>query len=308
MRRLYYWAVSFNTLGFNLPYQLKGEHFLYDDIHKYFCSGKLKKDVGTDPSHLRRRRAFFLLCMIYLRVDDGSMDRVSALVYVLNQSFFCWARLLSAGRCLKSAAWEWKIHQVVLESNKQLNPEWDLYWKGDEEINVSPIHSYLSLSFSACSLACLQVRQGAHAIFGPSDPQLGAHVQSICDALEIPHLEVGHTWTCFLSALTTLCVIVWEEYTALSEGASNTSPNPNILFRLVLTWTVSISRTQLMSTHQLTWSTRRSWMSCTFSTGPKWPSFTRRIKVHFAVPCQHNGFAERHVSRIIQCGIVWKAD
>lgn len=39
-------------------------------------------------------------------------------------------------------------------------------------------------------LACLQVQQGAHAIFGPSDPHLGAHVQSICDALEIPHLEV----------------------------------------------------------------------------------------------------------------------
>ena len=27
------------------------------------------------------------------------------------------------------------------------------------------------------------------AIFGPSDPLLGPHVQSICDALDIPHLE-----------------------------------------------------------------------------------------------------------------------
>jgi len=33
------------------------------------------------------------------------------------------------------------------------------------------------------------VEHGAQAIFGPSDPHLGAHVQSICDALEIPHLE-----------------------------------------------------------------------------------------------------------------------
>lgn len=48
---------------------------------------------------------------------------------------------------------------------------------------------FFALLFSDGS-ACLQVRQGAHAIFGPSDPQLGAHVQSICDALEIPHLEV----------------------------------------------------------------------------------------------------------------------
>jgi ionotropic kainate glutamate receptor 2 len=44
---------------------------------------------------------------------------------------------------------------------------------------------------NSLSLACLQVQQGAHAIFGPSDPHLGAHVQSICDALEIPHLEVN---------------------------------------------------------------------------------------------------------------------
>ena len=28
-----------------------------------------------------------------------------------------------------------------------------------------------------------------YAIFGPSDPQLGSHVQSICDALDIPHVE-----------------------------------------------------------------------------------------------------------------------
>lgn len=45
-----------------------------------------------DGSFLRRRRVFLLLCMIYLRVDDGSMDRVSALVCVLNQSFFCWSQ------------------------------------------------------------------------------------------------------------------------------------------------------------------------------------------------------------------------
>lgn len=27
------------------------------------------------------------------------------------------------------------------------------------------------------------------AIFGPSDPILGAHIQSICEALDVPHLE-----------------------------------------------------------------------------------------------------------------------
>lgn len=30
---------------------------------------------------------------------------------------------------------------------------------------------------------------GARAIFGPSDQTLSAHVQSVCDALDIPHIE-----------------------------------------------------------------------------------------------------------------------
>ena len=30
---------------------------------------------------------------------------------------------------------------------------------------------------------------GVQAIFGPSDPTLGTHIHSICDALDIPYLE-----------------------------------------------------------------------------------------------------------------------
>ncbi|KAK9752864.1 Receptor family ligand binding region [Popillia japonica] len=41
------------------------------------------------------------------------------------------------------------------------------------------------LSISTCN----QVRSGVQAVFGPSDPLLGAHIHSICDALDIPHLE-----------------------------------------------------------------------------------------------------------------------
>ncbi|KAF4528382.1 hypothetical protein B566_EDAN017002 [Ephemera danica] len=33
------------------------------------------------------------------------------------------------------------------------------------------------------------MEQGIQAIFGPSDPVLGAHIQSICEALDVPHLE-----------------------------------------------------------------------------------------------------------------------
>ena len=48
---------------------------------------------------------------------------------------------------------------------------------------------YLLIIGQCWYAACFQVEHGAQVIFGPSDPQLGAHVQSICDALEIPHLE-----------------------------------------------------------------------------------------------------------------------
>lgn len=34
------------------------------------------------------------------------------------------------------------------------------------------------------------MKYGVLAIFGPSDPVLGQHIHSICDALDIPHLEV----------------------------------------------------------------------------------------------------------------------
>jgi glutamate receptor, ionotropic, invertebrate len=37
--------------------------------------------------------------------------------------------------------------------------------------------------------ACQQVQGGVQAVFGPSEPLLGAHIHSICDALDIPHLE-----------------------------------------------------------------------------------------------------------------------
>jgi len=45
---------------------------------------------------------------------------------------------------------------------------------------------YTVISFST---ACQLVHFGVQAVFGPSDPLLGAHIHSICDALDIPHLE-----------------------------------------------------------------------------------------------------------------------
>ncbi|KAL7644527.1 UNVERIFIED_CONTAM: hypothetical protein RMT77_005359 [Armadillidium vulgare] len=44
-------------------------------------------------------------------------------------------------------------------------------------------------SFHASKRACEQIFFGVQAIFGPSDSLLGSHIQSICDALDVPHIE-----------------------------------------------------------------------------------------------------------------------
>lgn len=40
-------------------------------------------------------------------------------------------------------------------------------------------------------LVCQMLRNGLAAVVGPSSPSTSAHVQSICDALEIPHINTG---------------------------------------------------------------------------------------------------------------------
>ncbi|XP_044736888.1 glutamate receptor ionotropic, kainate 2 [Chrysoperla carnea] len=44
-------------------------------------------------------------------------------------------------------------------------------------------------SFRTSKKVCRQLENGVQAIFGPSDPLLGGHIQSICEALDVPHLE-----------------------------------------------------------------------------------------------------------------------
>ncbi|XP_029664965.1 glutamate receptor ionotropic, kainate 1-like isoform X1 [Formica exsecta] len=44
-------------------------------------------------------------------------------------------------------------------------------------------------SFRTSKKACKQLSRSVQGIFGPSDPLLGAHIQSICEALDVPHLE-----------------------------------------------------------------------------------------------------------------------
>jgi len=44
-------------------------------------------------------------------------------------------------------------------------------------------------SFHAAKKACQMINKGALAIFGPNDDRIGVHVQSVCDAVDIPHIE-----------------------------------------------------------------------------------------------------------------------
>ncbi|XP_054745822.1 glutamate receptor ionotropic, kainate 1-like [Anastrepha obliqua] len=44
-------------------------------------------------------------------------------------------------------------------------------------------------SFHACQKVCTQIKSGVQAVFGPFNAILGSHIHSICDALDIPHLE-----------------------------------------------------------------------------------------------------------------------
>ncbi|XP_070138569.1 glutamate receptor ionotropic, kainate 2 isoform X1 [Drosophila bipectinata] len=44
-------------------------------------------------------------------------------------------------------------------------------------------------SFRTTKKVCRQLETGVQAIFGPTDPLLAAHVQSICEAYDIPHIE-----------------------------------------------------------------------------------------------------------------------
>ncbi|KAH8272463.1 hypothetical protein KR044_005141, partial [Drosophila immigrans] len=45
-------------------------------------------------------------------------------------------------------------------------------------------------SFRTTKKVCRHLETGVQAIFGPTDPLLAAHVQSICEAFDIPHIEV----------------------------------------------------------------------------------------------------------------------
>lgn len=60
--------------------------------------------------------------------------------------------------------------------------------KGNLGPRAQRTHS-LNRSIPFHSTVCDQLKAGVLAIFGPADPILGAHIYSICDALDIPYLD-----------------------------------------------------------------------------------------------------------------------
>lgn len=84
---------------------------------------------------------------------------------------------------------------------------------------------------------------GVQAIFGPSDPVLGAHIYSICDALDIPYLD-SRIDTHTMRATTTLnrnqnISNKREHLTSQNDGIATTTFSPNTEF------TINLNPTQL---------------------------------------------------------------
>ena len=53
------------------------------------------------------------------------------------------------------------------------------------QLSILPTKLY----FYLCSSVCHLLRSGVAALFGPQSGTTSSHVQSICDAMEIPHIE-----------------------------------------------------------------------------------------------------------------------
>ncbi|XP_044737690.1 glutamate receptor ionotropic, kainate 2 isoform X2 [Chrysoperla carnea] len=78
-------------------------------------------------------------------------------------------------------AFKYAVHRI--NNDKTLLPHTRLVY-GDDILYVQR-----GDSFHANKKVCRLLENGVQAIFGPSDPHLGAHIHSICDTLDIPHFE-----------------------------------------------------------------------------------------------------------------------
>lgn len=61
-------------------------------------------------------------------------------------------------------------------------------------------------------LVCNLLREGVVSLFGPQNPDIGSHMQAICDRYDIPHIETS-----------------WDYRTRQDKYAINLFPHPDIL-------------------------------------------------------------------------------
>ena len=62
---------------------------------------------------------------------------------------------------------------------------------------------------------CRQLKDGIAAVFGPMSYQSAAHVQSICDAMEIPHVETRWDYS---DNKDFFSINLYPAYTKISEA------------------------------------------------------------------------------------------
>ena len=79
-------------------------------------------------------------------------------------------------------------------------------------------------SFHASKQVCHLLRSGVAALFGPESGTTSTHIQSICDAMEIPHIETR-----------------WDFVQRKEDYSINLYPNPKTISR------VNIPRTEVWS-------------------------------------------------------------
>ena len=70
-------------------------------------------------------------------------------------------------------------------------------------------------SFTADRQVCRQLKDGIAAVFGPMSYQSAAHVQSICDAMEIPHVETRWDYS---DNKDFFSINLYPAYTKISEA------------------------------------------------------------------------------------------
>ncbi|KAL1436209.1 hypothetical protein MTO96_010946 [Rhipicephalus appendiculatus] len=83
----------------------------------------------------------------------------------------------------RSSAMELAFKYAVYRINKDRNLLPNI------TLNFDIQHIPKGNSFRAAKMACNLISSGVAAIFGPNDPMIGSHIQSLSDSLDIPHIE-----------------------------------------------------------------------------------------------------------------------